>query len=174
MKLLSVETLQEQLCLADLNISLWLAFCRVISQTAYFSEDLKVKNVSFWTSATNEGYGCDVKHGWCGSRTLIMPNLTWRAGDPNGFKTEKCVEVNFNQENITYNDLPCFVNRFFICEVNNFFTRIIFMFIISLTYFKADVPPCMPTCPVCEKNVRDNNSVFSATCYSCLLLFAEL
>lgn len=81
------------------------------------SDELKLSAFRFWTSGTNKGYGCDVKHGWCGSKTLIMSNLTWSSGEPSGYYTEKCVTVNFDQGTITYNDQSCVVKRNFICEV---------------------------------------------------------
>jgi hypothetical protein len=73
---------------------------------------------AYWTSGTNEGYGCDLKHGWCGSNTLLNKNVPWGAGEPNDLLSERCIQLVFaNVGQLHLIDIACSVAGTFICEV---------------------------------------------------------
>jgi hypothetical protein len=111
----------------------------------------------YWTSGTNEGYGCDLKHGWCGSNTLLTKEAPWKAAEPNNLLSERCILLDFATiGNLDLSDLPCSAAYKFICEV-------IFIDMLKKRnqktnpdlIFQAPVPNCAPVCPTsCEKNVR--------------------
>lgn len=71
----------------------------------------------FWSSGTNEGYGCDVKHGWCGSNTFFAPNMPWKTGEPNNHLKERCIDLHMNTSQVFFSDIFCGSLRNFICEV---------------------------------------------------------
>jgi hypothetical protein len=76
---------------------------------------------SYWTSGTNMGYGCEFTYGWCASKKLFT-NVTWANGEPNGFLAERCEELYMSPDRFqlgVLNDIPCSVERNFICEVIN-------------------------------------------------------
>jgi hypothetical protein len=73
---------------------------------------------AYWTSGTNEGYGCDLKHGWCASNTLLTKDAPWRAREPSNLLSERCIQLDFaNASQLGLNDVPCSAVNTFICEV---------------------------------------------------------
>lgn len=72
----------------------------------------------YWTSGTNEGYGCDLKHGWCGSNTLLTEEAPWHAGEPNDLLSERCILLRFpTVGKLDLHDYACSSSSNFICEV---------------------------------------------------------
>ncbi|KAF4524129.1 hypothetical protein B566_EDAN012132 [Ephemera danica] len=99
MRLLSVETLEEQKCL-EKTYSTRIA-----------------NNGCVWTSGTD--LGCEGRYRWCGSNASMYTssNLAWMSGEPNDYlEDEDCLVLwNFNGE-LKLNDELCLEPFSFICE----------------------------------------------------------
>ncbi|XP_077972804.1 lectin-like [Styela clava] len=61
-------------------------------------DDIITEGIWVWSDGVNES-----------------PNSLWNAAEPNGGRTENCVEV-FNNSTIVGNDAPCTLFRRFVCE----------------------------------------------------------
>jgi len=119
----------------------------------FYLAELKVAN-GYWTSGSNDGFGCEFTYGWCGSKTLVFKNLPWCANEPNALLSERGLELGLNniQNTSCFNDLLCTEKRFYICEVRKSFYK---KYILSRNIFQGKVPDCSPTCPdTCETDVK--------------------
>jgi hypothetical protein len=78
------------------------------------------KDVSYWTSGTNNGVGCDETWGWCSNKTLFQnPFKMWKSGAPFAQITKRCAQIHMNADptKVVFEDYPCGSTRNFICEV---------------------------------------------------------
>ncbi|CAB3376642.1 Hypothetical predicted protein [Cloeon dipterum] len=122
-QLLSVESFQELSCLAAMN-----------------KVQLKDTTNFYWTSGTNNGFGCEFTYGFCGSRTLLYQNFTnWQSAMPDNPLTERCLDMKMaiDPTQMTFNDQKCTDIRNFICE--------------------GSQPDCSPTCPSKSTCVKQDN-----------------
>ncbi|XP_065349858.1 macrophage mannose receptor 1-like [Cloeon dipterum] len=123
MRLLSIESYEELQCLAEMN---------------------KVQYKStvnyYWTTGTNEGFGCEFQYGFCGTQTSFNPNfLNWKANEPSTPLGERCLEMKLDVDPklFYFNDNSCSATQYFICE--------------------GDQADCTPTCPNHATCVKDNS-----------------
>ncbi|XP_059482049.1 macrophage mannose receptor 1-like [Neocloeon triangulifer] len=127
LKLLSIDSYKEIECIADMN-------------KAEFGD---YKN-SYWTSASNDGFGCEFTYGFCGSNKLLYQNFSnfW-PNEPSHPLFERCLEMKLdgNPESIRFGDLSCTEGRYFICE--------------------GDVADCTPTCPD-KTNCTKDKTLFNS------------
>lgn len=118
----------------------------------------------FWTSGTNEGYGCDLKHGWCGSNTLLTKDSPWRSGEPNNLLGERCIQMYFvNISQLVLVDLPCSTANNFICEVYEVAARLYLVKrgnqvkILLSDFFRLECPTAPQFVPAHAKKTFDAN-----------------
>lgn len=120
LKLLSVESKNELDCLFEMNQS-WCLTIKNINRVHpnYFADELFSAG-TFWTSGTNNGYGCDKTYGWCSTKTLMYAKATWTSREPIMHLQERCVvlDISMNFKDVGFNDAPCNSMMPFICKVN--------------------------------------------------------
>ncbi|CAH1099003.1 unnamed protein product [Psylliodes chrysocephalus] len=86
-----------------------------------FIEDNGMSRGHFWTSASN--HGGDGEWVWLSTgQNIVYTN--WYPGEPSGISrennTENCIEArHFGSHGFTWNDLPCHLKAYFICESNS-------------------------------------------------------
>ncbi|XP_059481673.1 uncharacterized protein LOC132200308 [Neocloeon triangulifer] len=123
LKLLSIDSYKQIECIAEMN-------------------DAEYKNNIdwYWTSGSNDGFGCDLTYGFCGINKLLYQNFSnWNPNEPSTPLSERCMEMKLdvNPQKIVFNDIVCTEGRYFICE--------------------GDVPECTPTCPDKSKCTNDSS-----------------
>ncbi|XP_065346631.1 macrophage mannose receptor 1-like [Cloeon dipterum] len=101
LKLLSVETDAERVCLHDgFNSAGW-------------------PSGSIWTSGTDVGIGCVNKYGWCPDGQFLNSNSHWCAGEPSSPYVENCVDLVIkggDSSSTCFNDNTCSKTFRFVCE----------------------------------------------------------
>ncbi|XP_059484456.1 uncharacterized protein LOC132201914 [Neocloeon triangulifer] len=106
--------------------------------------EFKETNTYYWTSGTNDGFGCELTYGFCSTNTLLYQNFSnWSPNEPSHPLTERCVTIKLDvaPQNIGFNDLTCSNTQNFIC--------------------KGVVPDCTPTCPS-KSNCKNDTTLFNS------------
>jgi hypothetical protein len=83
--------------------------------------EIKDDSGTYWTSASNEGFGCENKWNWCTADKLLPSDFThWKPNEPSHPFTERCMDMWFNTDpkKLNLNDKPCQDGIRFVCEVS--------------------------------------------------------
>jgi hypothetical protein len=73
----------------------------------------------YWTFGSNDGRGCESKHGWCPSQVAFNSSF-WKSGFPNNIFTKRCIAFTFSKgaiANYMFEDEICTQVLPFVCEV---------------------------------------------------------
>jgi hypothetical protein len=123
MNLLSLESLQKNICFTRYSYSLEIQNIKNVRKLDKFVEYMAVVGEGeFWTSAMDAGCGKNGR-GWCSrdAATVLPAQVTWRDGHPNAALGE-CVNLNLRNvsgDNVTTQiaSANCSEVKRYVCEV---------------------------------------------------------